>query len=187
MQFQTGFWCSFGPAEFRRLPSASLICTTTILVAMGGKKKKADPGKTELATSSVAKPELPAASPPKYTFLKKHFRPKPKKKQPKPVAESKSDERNTGDNKWTYTELLLLQALLLVRTASARYSVPEDCDEVYNYWEPLHHLLHGGGLQTWEYSPTYALRYSFLSTYFVSVHISMCGFIPFPFLSLVCL
>jgi alpha-1,2-mannosyltransferase len=33
-----------------------------------------------------------------------------------------------------------------------------DCDEVFNYWEPLHYLLHGHGLQTWEYSPAYALR-----------------------------
>jgi hypothetical protein len=33
-----------------------------------------------------------------------------------------------------------------------------DCDEVFNYWEPLHNLIHGSGLQTWEYAPTYALR-----------------------------
>ena len=33
-----------------------------------------------------------------------------------------------------------------------------DCDEVYNYWEPLHHILHGGGQQTWEYANEYALR-----------------------------
>ena len=26
-----------------------------------------------------------------------------------------------------------------------------DCDEVFNYWEPLLHLVHGSGLQTWEY------------------------------------
>eukprot|EP00586_Coscinodiscus_wailesii_P017621 CAMPEP_0172500480 /NCGR_PEP_ID=MMETSP1066-20121228/138963_1 /TAXON_ID=671091 /ORGANISM="Coscinodiscus wailesii, Strain CCMP2513" /LENGTH=184 /DNA_ID=CAMNT_0013274741 /DNA_START=127 /DNA_END=677 /DNA_ORIENTATION=- len=33
-----------------------------------------------------------------------------------------------------------------------------DCDEVYNYWEPLHYLSFGSGMQTWEYSPAYALR-----------------------------
>ena len=33
-----------------------------------------------------------------------------------------------------------------------------DCDEVYNYWEPLHFLVHGTGLQTWEYAHEYALR-----------------------------
>ncbi|PIO65702.1 hypothetical protein TELCIR_12612 [Teladorsagia circumcincta] len=29
--------------------------------------------------------------------------------------------------------------------------------KVYNYWEPLHLLLFGKGLQTWEYSPVYAI------------------------------
>ena len=33
-----------------------------------------------------------------------------------------------------------------------------DCDEVYNYWEPLHYLSYGSGMQTWEYAPQYALR-----------------------------
>jgi alpha-1,2-mannosyltransferase len=38
-----------------------------------------------------------------------------------------------------------------------------DCDEVYNYWEPLHYLQYGQGLQTWEYAPDYALRtYAYL-------------------------
>jgi len=29
---------------------------------------------------------------------------------------------------------------------------------VFNYWEPAHYLTHGYGLQTWEYSPVYAIR-----------------------------
>ena len=33
-----------------------------------------------------------------------------------------------------------------------------DCDEVYNYWEPMHNLIHGHGFQTWEYAGQYALR-----------------------------
>lgn len=38
-----------------------------------------------------------------------------------------------------------------------------DCDEVYNYWEPLHFLLYGSGMQTWEYAHQYALRtYAYL-------------------------
>ena len=38
-----------------------------------------------------------------------------------------------------------------------------DCDEVFNYWEPLHFLSYGNGLQTWEYAPQYALRtYAYL-------------------------
>jgi len=31
-------------------------------------------------------------------------------------------------------------------------AIVHDCDEVFNYWEPLHHLVYGGGLRTWEYS-----------------------------------
>ena len=41
-------------------------------------------------------------------------------------------------------------SLLAVRLASAALNSVHDCDEVYNYWEPLHNLLHGFGLQTWE-------------------------------------
>jgi alpha-1,2-mannosyltransferase len=38
-----------------------------------------------------------------------------------------------------------------------------DCDEVYNYWEPLHFINYGSGMQTWEYAPQYALRtYAYL-------------------------
>jgi alpha-1,2-mannosyltransferase len=41
-----------------------------------------------------------------------------------------------------------------------------DCDEVFNYWEPLHYITHGFGQQTWEYSPEYALRsYAYLLPY----------------------
>ena len=39
-----------------------------------------------------------------------------------------------------------------------------DCDEVYNYWEPLHFLLYQNGFQTWEYANNYALRtYAYLT------------------------
>lgn len=34
----------------------------------------------------------------------------------------------------------------------------QDCDETFNYWEPTHYLSHGYGLQTWEYSPDFAIR-----------------------------
>lgn len=43
-----------------------------------------------------------------------------------------------------------------------------DCDETFNYWEPLHYLQYGSGLQVWEYSPDYALRsYFFLALHYV--------------------
>ena len=48
--------------------------------------------------------------------------------------------------------------LLAAHCVAALYAPVQDCDEVFNYWEPAHYLEHGFGLQTWEYSPTYAIR-----------------------------
>ncbi|XP_068664205.1 alpha-1,2-mannosyltransferase ALG9 isoform X2 [Aristolochia californica] len=42
--------------------------------------------------------------------------------------------------------------LALLRYMSATSNIIHDCDEVFNYWEPLHYLLYGSGFQTWEYS-----------------------------------
>ncbi|EPX73212.1 mannosyltransferase complex subunit Alg9 [Schizosaccharomyces octosporus yFS286] len=61
---------------------------------------------------------------------------------------------------WTFSILLVL------RLTSASFRVIDDCDEVYNYWEPLHYLLYGYGLQTWEYSPEYSIR----SWFYVLLH-----------------
>ncbi|GAO13219.1 hypothetical protein UVI_02025670 [Ustilaginoidea virens] len=41
---------------------------------------------------------------------------------------------------------------------AALFAPIQDCDETFNYWEPAHYLSHGYGLQTWEYSPDYAIR-----------------------------
>ncbi|XP_053697618.1 alpha-1,2-mannosyltransferase ALG9-like isoform X1 [Sabethes cyaneus] len=49
-------------------------------------------------------------------------------------------------------------SLLCARAFSALYLHITDCDETFNYWEPMHYLLQGEGLQTWEYSPEYGLR-----------------------------
>eukprot|EP00898_Chlorokybus_atmophyticus_P006598 jgi/Chlat1/693/Chrsp104S00018 len=48
--------------------------------------------------------------------------------------------------------------LLTVRLFSAVANIIHDCDETFNYWEPLHYLMHGYGLQTWEYSAEFGLR-----------------------------
>ena len=57
----------------------------------------------------------------------------------------------------------LFLPLLAVRFLGALLSSIPDCDEVFNYWEPMHYLVYGHGLQTWEYSPVYALRsYTYL-------------------------
>jgi alpha-1,2-mannosyltransferase len=47
---------------------------------------------------------------------------------------------------------------LAANLLSALYAPIQDCDETFNYWEPTHYLSHGYGLQTWEYSPDYAIR-----------------------------
>lgn len=48
--------------------------------------------------------------------------------------------------------------LAAARLLSAGLNIIHDCDETYNYLEPLHFLLHGSGLQTWEYGAQFALR-----------------------------
>ncbi|KAK8956345.1 Dol-P-Man:Man(6)GlcNAc(2)-PP-Dol alpha-1,2-mannosyltransferase [Platanthera guangdongensis] len=49
-------------------------------------------------------------------------------------------------------------ALGLLRHMSASSNIIHDCDEVFNYWEPLHYLLYKSGFQTWEYSSEFGLR-----------------------------
>ncbi|KAI0257241.1 asparagine-linked glycosylation 9 protein isoform a [Lactifluus subvellereus] len=53
---------------------------------------------------------------------------------------------------------VVLRILLIFRVTAAMYSNLQDCDEVFNYWEPLHYLYKGYGFQTWETSPQYAIR-----------------------------
>ncbi|TKR89554.1 hypothetical protein L596_013637 [Steinernema carpocapsae] len=60
-----------------------------------------------------------------------------------------------------------IKLILTVRVCSGLWTGISDCDETFNYWEPMHMLLHNEGFQTWEYSPAYALR-SYLYLYLVS-------------------
>lgn len=55
---------------------------------------------------------------------------------------------------------------LAANLIAALYAPIQDCDETFNYWEPTHYLSHGYGLQTWEYSPDYAIR----SWFYVGLH-----------------
>uniref|UniRef100_A0A6P7FU16 Mannosyltransferase n=1 Tax=Diabrotica virgifera virgifera TaxID=50390 RepID=A0A6P7FU16_DIAVI len=50
------------------------------------------------------------------------------------------------------------KTLLSARFCAAIWSHISDCDETFNYWEPMHYLIFGKGLQTWEYSPQFGLR-----------------------------
>ena len=49
-------------------------------------------------------------------------------------------------------------SFLAVNVVAALYAPIQDCDEVFNYWEPTNYLNRRFGLQTWEYSPEFAIR-----------------------------
>lgn len=80
------------------------------------------------------------------------------------VAKIFSRYRNVDG--WTPNPVTATVLLIVVRVLGALHSPIADCDETFNYWEPLHYILHGWGLQTWEYAPRFALRsYAFLLPY----------------------
>lgn len=54
---------------------------------------------------------------------------------------------------------------LSLRLTSALFNGLSDCDETFNYWEPISKLTFDMGMQTWEYSPVYAIR-SYLYLWF---------------------
>ncbi|THH33402.1 hypothetical protein EUX98_g781 [Antrodiella citrinella] len=59
-----------------------------------------------------------------------------------------------------------------MRVAGAMYSNIQDCDEVFNFWEPLHYMDRGYGFQTWETSPQYSIRsWAYILLHFVSTQI----------------
>lgn len=51
-------------------------------------------------------------------------------------------------------------SFITVNLISAVFNNLNDCDETFNYWEPLHHLLFPSdeSFQTWEYDKEYSLR-----------------------------
>lgn len=61
---------------------------------------------------------------------------------------------------------ITLYVFLIANSLAALFAPIQDCDEVFNFWEPAHYLQHGYGLQTWEYSPVYSIR----SWLYVSLH-----------------
>jgi alpha-1,2-mannosyltransferase len=71
--------------------------------------------------------------------------------------------------------LLLCVSLIFAARVFGAFMAPiADCDEVFNYWEPVHYLLFGTGLQTWEYSPFYALRsYLYLVLHASPLHFAL--------------
>ncbi|TPX49177.1 hypothetical protein SeMB42_g02701 [Synchytrium endobioticum] len=65
---------------------------------------------------------------------------------------------STHQSIWTPSQSFAFRLLVWTRLLAALYSNISDCDEVFNFWEPTHYLQYGRGLQTWEYSPVYAIR-----------------------------
>jgi alpha-1,2-mannosyltransferase len=64
--------------------------------------------------------------------------------------------------------LFILAVFSVVYTFGSQINHIDDTDETYGYWEPLHYLLYGTGLQTWEYSPQYAIRtYAFIIPFYL--------------------
>ncbi|XP_022717264.1 dol-P-Man:Man(6)GlcNAc(2)-PP-Dol alpha-1,2-mannosyltransferase-like [Durio zibethinus] len=76
----------------------------------------------------------------------------------KPGQSSSSDSGEESGNDRGLGWFTALFALGMLRYMSATSNIIHDCDEVFNYWEPLHYLLYRSGFQTWEYSSEFALR-----------------------------
>ncbi|XP_031106851.1 dol-P-Man:Man(6)GlcNAc(2)-PP-Dol alpha-1,2-mannosyltransferase [Ipomoea triloba] len=72
-------------------------------------------------------------------------------KPEKPDGKDRGEDRGIG---W----FVPLVCLGMLRYMSATTNIIHDCDETFNYWEPLHYLLYKSGFQTWEYSSQFALR-----------------------------
>ncbi|KAG1757203.1 glycosyltransferase family 22 protein [Suillus lakei] len=66
--------------------------------------------------------------------------------------------RRSARKPWNPDFSTAVRILLLIRVAAAMYTNIQDCDEVFNFWEPLHYIDHGHGFQTWEVTPMYAIR-----------------------------
>ncbi|EEY65024.1 putative alpha mannosyltransferase [Phytophthora infestans T30-4] len=92
------------------------------------------------------------------------------------VAAEKHHEQLDERQLWRPSLETALSLLILPRAASALLSPIADCDETFNYWEPLHYLLYRFGFQTWEYSPVYALRsYFYLLLHYIVVKLTAFG------------
>jgi len=90
-------------------------------------------------------------------------------------AEKELEENSYGRNVPSFTAAFPL--IFVARLVAAAVNPIPDCDESFNYWEPLHFILYGYGSQTWEYDPRYALR-SYLYLLFhaaVGFILRLCG------------
>ena len=54
---------------------------------------------------------------------------------------------SSSSEPWCPSTTLALKLFLTARLSAAVWSTVADCDETYNYWEPMHFLLYGKGFQ----------------------------------------
>ncbi|KAI9888305.1 MAG: mannosyltransferase [Vezdaea aestivalis] len=96
----------------------------------------------------------------------------------RPSSASSGRSKSGPHSEYYVKPIIAFYIFFVSNLISALYAPIQDCDEVYNYWEPLHYLRHGFGLQTWEYSPEYAIR----SWCYISLHalIGKIGMILLP-------
>nr|XP_022339393.1 alpha-1,2-mannosyltransferase ALG9-like [Crassostrea virginica] len=92
---------------------------------------------------------------------------RPQKKRDVKTEKSGVQDKRGDDSQfefpWTPKGYTAFKILLSARLCAAVWNIVGDCDETYNYWEPMHYLMFGKGFQTWEYSPKYAIRsYAYL-------------------------
>ena len=59
---------------------------------------------------------------------------------------------------WCPSLYTCLKLFVSLRLSASLWSLISDCDETFNYWEPLHFFIYGKGFQTWEYAPENGLR-----------------------------
>ena len=87
-----------------------------------------------------------------------------------PTNPDESKKKATPSRPFSF--LHALAVLTFIRLGwSLALPILSDCDETFNFWEPLHYAHHGYGLQTWEYSPKYAIRsWSYILLHLLPIH-----------------
>ncbi|MCJ1257008.1 mannosyltransferase [Lignoscripta atroalba] len=80
------------------------------------------------------------------------------------AASAKSQRR--PPKQFLVPPIIAFYIFAFINIIAAAYAPIQDCDEVFNYWEPTHYLNRGYGLQTWEYSPEFSIR----SWLYIAIH-----------------
>jgi len=90
------------------------------------------------------------------------------------IPNTSQNSNNTKNEPFISFQSIII-SYLTVNLISSLFNGINDCDESFNYWEPLHHFLFpkDDSFKTWEYDGEYALRswfYLFLHSVPVYVH-----------------